>query len=644
MITPVFVDYETWWSTTHSLTKLNPVEYVMHTETELQSISIAIGDGPIEVVFGEDEIRRVMSAIDWSDKMHVSHNAWFDALISSWRLGIKSAAWGCTLSMARPFYALTVGSSLKKLAEILGLPAKGSLDEVNTKGKKLADFTPDEIAKMTVYNKHDTWLCREIFKILKPQLSMHEMRLIDMAIQMSTNPVFEADIPLLQAGLEKEIARKHNILLNLSHVSGTYQSGMTPDEAVEAMRPIIMSQLKFANLLTQLGATVPMKESAVLDVNGYPKMIPALAKTDKGLEALLDDPDERVAMAASTRLEVKSTQLETRIQTFLTVAGSLGGKLPFPVNYCGAAISWRFSGGMKLNLQNLPRVNDDEPKASDVLRQSLVAPEGKIIVVVDSSNIELRVAHALAGSHEVMEKLRAGEDLYCWFASSIFGRVITKKDKEERFIGKVGMLGLQYGASWFTFQNSVRVLSGGKMLLDDEECKRIVNIWRAMFPAITDRRTGIWKKCDRAIEAMFSGLDMEIDSLGLCRTQKERIITPADHWLQYPGLHKNMNLKGKEEWKYGTGYNASRIYDRMLFENLCQHLARIIVMEQTLRLHKVYPVCLTAHDEAGMMVNEGEEGSCMARALAEFSIAPKWWPDLPLSAEAGFGYTYAEAK
>lgn len=633
---------------------MNPILYVLHPETEIQSVAIAFDDGPVEVLFGEEAIRDHYAKIDWSDVMLVAHNnSGFDALIAAWRFGIKPKAWGCTLAMARPFYGVTVGGSLKKVSEAMGIGVKGSLDAVNTKGKKLKDFTPDEIEKMRVYNKQDTELCRKIFNTLLPDLGVKEMQLIDMTVRMTVEPQLCADRELLASALNEEIARKHRSLYHLAQLCGMPCDANDPLAAIEAMRSIVMSQPQFADLLTKIGAEIPMKASkSAVNPDGTPKLIPALAKTDEGMTALLEyeDPDgddereQLVRVAASTRLEVKSTQLETRLKTYLDVSSALNGWMPMPVNYCGAFISWRMSGGMKMNVQNNPRIDPSTPKPSDALRSSICAPDGMVVVVADSSNIELRVAHGLAGQADTLQKLRNGDDLYCWFASTLFGRVITKADKDERFIGKVAMLSLQYGASWQAFQNMARVLSKGKTLLSDDECKRIVVVWRQMFNMIAGKANGIWKKCERAIEAMFVGDMIGIDVPGLCITSKGKIMTPDFHWLQYPDLRKNMNSQGYDEWRYGQGQNNSRLYGAHLFENLCQHIARLIVMEQTLKLHKIYPVALTCHDEAVCVVPEDQGEACKAKALEIFSTAPKWWPNLPLAADADIGYTYGEAK
>lgn len=657
-----YLDYESYWSVEHTLSKMNPITYVMHPETEIQSVSIGFDDWPIDVIFGEDEIRRVFAKIDWSDTMMVAHNgSGFDHLISAWRFGIKPKAWGCTLAMAKPFYALTVGGSLKRVSEAMGLAdkfgAKGSLDIVNTKGKKLKDFTPDEIARMRVYNKQDTLLCREIFKELATKLSMHEMKLIDLTVRMTVDPHFEVDRDLLVEALERERERKKLSLLKLASLTGHYQEQMDTDQAAETMRAVVMSQPQFANLLRTIGAEVPMKESATTkNDDGTPKMIPALAKSDQGMTDLLEyeDPDgddereELVRIAAGTRLEVKSTQLETRLETYINVSDALGGKMPMPVNYCGAAITWRFSGSMNMNVQNMPRVNKKEPKPTDALRKSVRAPAGHVIVVVDSSNIELRVAHALAGQEDTVEKLRNKEDLYCWFASNMYGREITKDDEIERYLGKQAMLQLQFNASWKSFQKTARINSKGKVMLSDDEAKRVVNVWRKTFPHIAgdDKRgiVGMWEKGDVALKNMFTGEMQPFDSLGLCFTTHERILTPQHHWLHYPTLRKTIGARGRDEWVYGEGRNKAHIFGGKVFANTVQHLARLIVAEQTLQYNKRYPARLTCHDEAAGVVKEEFADDAAAYAKKVFSTPPAWWPDLPIACEVGVGAVYSEAK
>jgi len=636
------IDVETFWSVEHSLTKMNPIEYVMHPETEIQSIAVKLNGGQTRVIFGEDRIAKFCAAIDWSNMMVVAHNlSEFDGMVLAWRFGVRPKLWACTLAMAKPHYNLTVGGSLKALAKEIGME-KGSLDAVNTKGKKLKDFTPDEIAKMRIYNRDDTDICWALFEHLLPMTSKTELKIIDATIRMLVEPTFEVDVPKLRAALLEEQERKRTAILGVAVSACAWAEGMTADECVDMMRPILMSQPQFAGLLTRLGAEVPMKESKTAPG----KMIPALAKTDAGMTDLLEHEDSRVAMAAAGRLGVKSSQLETRIESFIRIAEVCEGKLPMPYRYC-AATTWRQGGTMKLNVQNMPRVNKKDPKPSQVLRQSLRAPKGHVVVVVDSSNIELRGTHCISGQLNTVDMLRNGADLYCDFASTLFDMTVTKKNEAERFIGKTAHLGLQYGAAWEAFQRMVRYLSkqnGFPMDISDSESKRVVELWRTKHKHISDRDNGMWGRCEAAINAMFNGQTINVDVGGMCYTEKDRIITPGGRFLYFPDLRKELNGKGKQEWRYGHGRNASRIYGSMLLENLVQHLSRNVVMEQQLELAKYARIISSTHDEAGFIVPESQADEAVEHAVKIFSQAPSWWPDIPLSAEAGFGYTYGDAK
>lgn len=431
-------DFETYWSTTHSLTKMNPIAYVLHPETEIISLAIKeLGKPDTFVYFGEDNIRTLCEKTDWSDVMLVGHNmSGFDAMIFAWRFGVKPRMWGCTLSMARPFYGLTVGGSLKKVSEALALGAKGNLEATNTKGKHLSQFTPDEIAAVREYNKQDVALCEGIFKKLAKKTPLKELRHIDMVTRMLVEPQFNIDVPLLKNTLQAEQERKQLVLLDLATMLGTYHAGMEPEEAADAVSKTLGSAAKFSHLLKDLGVEAPTKISPTTG-----KPTPALAKTDEGFLALQNHPDPIVAAAAQARLGVKSTLLESRISSFLEVAEATGGKMPVPQQYYAAHTGRNGGGGASLNLCNLPRVS---AKPSDALRNSLVAPPGYKVVVADLSGIELRVNMTLWKVPYAMEAFkadRANADLYKSLASEVLCVPIENMPKMVRQAGKAMHLG-----------------------------------------------------------------------------------------------------------------------------------------------------------------------------------------------------------
>ena len=633
-LTPVFLDYETFWSQDHSLTKMSPLTYVMHPETELISVAIKIGNGPTTVVFGEEAIIASVRSIDWSNKLCLAHNnEAFDSLISAWRVGIKPAMWGCTLAMARPHHAKTAGGSLKALSEHYQLGIKDSTALVNTKGRHLKDFTRDEIDAMRVYNAEDTVLCAKLFQKLLPLTSKQEMKLIDMTIRMLVEPKFELDRPLLQRVLAEEQIRKGQMLLELAKQIGVFQPGMEEDDAIQEVRTTLGSAAKFGWLLTGMGVEVPTKISVTTG-----KEAPALAKTDEGFLALLESDNPLVVAAAEARLGVKSTLLESRIAAFLEASDVTGGKLPIPTKYYGADTTGRRSGFL-FNPLNLPRVSG---KPSDCLRNSMKAPEGYKVVVADLAGIELRVNHFLwrvPSSMALYERDPHKADLYKEFASKLYNKPQDEVTKAERQFAKICQLGMGYGAGAGTFRKIAKMMGG--VTLDAEGARSAVATWRGEYAEIARG----WKTCHAALAAIYQNVEQPIDPWGLCHTCAEGIRTP-NGMIRYPKLRQEINDEGKAEWLYGEGRHKARIYAGKVDENVIQSLARQIICGHALEIKRLtgHNPALEVYDELVYIIPESEAAQHLDTVLTVMKTAPSWWPELVLSAEGDIADTYGAAK
>jgi hypothetical protein len=645
-MTPIFIDFETYWSQTHSLTKIHPVEYVMHPETEIQSVAIQVADDKPFVLFGESNIQRWVDATDFSDAMLIAHNmSGFDAMICAWRFGMKPKAWGCTLAMSRALgFAKTVGGSLKKVAEELGLGKKLDLEATNTKGKKLADFTDDELAAMTSYNTVDTELCYKIFNRLTPQLGQRELRLIDLTIRMLVEPQFELDFALLEHTLEEIQTAQQKMLLNVAEqVAGEPIELMTDDEKIEIAKKILASAPKFAKYLKAKGVAVPMKPSPT----NPEKQVPALAKTDEAFLALQEHDDYEVAAAAGARLKVKSTILESRIKQFIACGTAAKGKMPVALNYYGADTTGRWSGTMKMNQQNLPRINPSKPKPTDALRKSLRAPDGYKVVVADLSGIELRVNHFLWQEPSSMALFNADPekaDLYKDFASKLYNKPIEEVTKHERQVGKVAHLGLGFGAGGLTFQKVAKLMGG--VDLTEGESYDVVTRWRTAYPRITHG----WKVCHAALNHIYHGrTGISIDPKGLCKTTKGGIKTPLG-MIRYPHLRMEEDAEtGRKEWVYGEGRRKARIYAGKVTENIVQHLAREVISDHMLKvtqtqLGKKYPPALTVHDELVYVVRDEHAQEMLDLVQSIMRDGCDWWPELVTWSEGDIATTYGDAK
>jgi DNA polymerase len=637
----IVLDFETYWTTTHSLKKMSALNYVMHPDTEVISCSIKIGGGPARCVFGEAKLKKLFGLMDWSDVLLVAHNnSEFDALIAAFRFGIKPKMWGCTLAMARPIYAKTIGLSLAALGVELcpELGVKGSLEATNTKGKHLCDFTADELASVEVYNNQDTDICHGVFTKLMPRTPASEMRLIDATIRMLVEPAFELDAPLLEQTLVAERENKHRMLLDMATMLGMYHPGMTSDDAATAVGKVLSSAAKFAKLLESLGVDCPMKPSP--KVPG--KMIPALAKTDEDFMDLQDHDNPVVAMAARARLGVKSTQLETRIVKFLQAAALFGGLLPIPLRYCGAETTMRWSG-WAYNPQNLPRILPGAPKLSDALRYSLRAPKGYKVVVADLSGIELRINMFLWKVPYAMALFTADPakaDLYKAQASDVFHIPVDQIEKPQRQAGKAMHLGCGFG-----LRNPRKYRAVAKSMAQIDvplnEADKHIDGYRRKHPEVVRG----WKTCHTALEYIYAKEEFVIDPWGLCRTSAEGIVTPVGT-IRYPNLRIVKNEEGRDEWVYGKGRSRARIYAGKVTENIVQHLARGVVADNMLEVKRLtghYPR-LTVHDELVYVVPEAEAAPLLAAVHQAMRTPPKWWTALPTWSEGDIADTYGAAK
>jgi len=634
------VDLETYWAVGHSLTKMSPIAYCMHEDTEIISCAFKFGDDPTVVVFGEQAVIDYCNSVDWSQYWVVGHNlSGFDSMILAWRLGVKPKLWGCTLAMARPIHAKDVGLSLAKLVTHYGLGYKDQTVLHNTKGRRLADFTDEEIAEMRIYNAADVDQCYGLLRKLIPQTRKDEVKLIDMTIRMLIEPQFESDATLLVNTLTEEGIRKKAMLVEAARHMDVYDFAMDDDEAAGAALKVLSSANKFAAFLQTIGVDVPTKIS-----NTTGKEIPALAKTDEAFLALQEHDNPLVAVAAASRLDAKSTILQTRIQAFMDASNAHPTKkVPIPLKYYGADTTGRWSG-WGYNPQNLPRINPYNPKPSDALRKSLIAPAGYKVVVADLSGIELRVNHFLWQVPSSVELYKADPekaDLYKDFASKLYEIPYDEVTKVQRQVGKVAHLGLGFGAGYITFQKVAKLMGG--VDITEKESSDIVDRWRGEYGEITSG----WRTCHAALPTIMRGAEGNaVDPWGMVVPVAEGLKTPKG-LIRYPDLRTEINEDdNRKEFVYGHGRNKARIYAGKIDENIVQHLARCVIADNALAVQELTGLnpALMVHDELVYIVPEDEAECTLDTVQQVMRTPPEWWPELVTWSEGDIADTYGDAK
>ena len=97
------------------------------------------------------------------------------------------------------------------------------------------------------------------------------------------------------------------------------------------------------------------------------------------------------------------------------------------------------------NLQNIP-IRTEEGRR---IRRAFVAPEGKLILAADYSQIELRIMAHISGDEGLLKAFREGQDIHRATAAEVFGLALDAVGAEQRRAAKAINFGLIYGMSAF---------------------------------------------------------------------------------------------------------------------------------------------------------------------------------------------------
>ena len=624
----ITLDFETFYDSDFSLSKLTTEAYIKDSRFQVIGVGIKVDDGLTHWYTGTHKyIKEVLDSYKINENALLCHNTIFDGAILSFVFDIVPKLYLDTLSMARALHGINAGGSLKYLVEKYNIGQKGT-EVLDAKGKRLEDFDEEELCQYGKYCINDVELTRKLFhKLAYPEIEYGlkefprtEIQLIDITIRMFTQPRLRINDAILVDRLDEVMTEKQKLLDGLKAKLNC--------ETTEEVRKKLASNKQFAELLEELDVIIPLKVSPATGKDTF-----AFAKNDRGFIELQEHEDPLIQELCAVRLGTKSTIEETRIERFLDIGCRNNGRLPIPLKYYGAHTG-RWSGSDKVNFQNLPS-RDAKKKA---LKNAIIPPKHCVILNVDSSQIEARILVWLAGQEDVTQEFRNGEDVYANFSSKVYGRKITKKDKEERFVGKTCTLGLGYGTGWKKLQHTLET-SGQVAKLSENECKNLVRVYREVNYKVID----LWKECDRALEFIANSTDegYYLDKHKCLRIEKGRIRLPNGMCIYYPNLKWDAS-ESKGEFRYESRRGTVGIWGGSVVENVVQALARIVIGEQMIKVSREYPVVLTVHDAIVCIAPEEEKDIALEKIMKIMSEPPEWAPDLPVACEGAYSNNYGD--
>lgn len=540
--------------------------------------------------------------------------------------------------------------SMKDMAKRFGLPGKG--DTMQFKGLHLKTklqknpsgpptmlwrgMTAAERSAMVEYACLDGILTWELFIRLLPMLPAArlgtELALMRHTLTMFLRPLLRIDTVYGAELVGKLRGKVDDLLARVGHA-----------------RDEISGNMSFKQILTDALAAADDDVNKYVKPNKKGEMILAIAKTDEQLTKLLNHKDEHVRLLVETRTGLKSwPNHANRVQSILDQAAANGGDLCVPLKYSGAH-THRWSGQEGINLQNLPSRATGEAEILNTMRHLLIPPPGKVLVVVDASQVEARGLSWIAGQEDLNQLFRDGEEIYCNYASKMLGGKPLRKSRKTdppavkkyldrmRNMGKVEVLGGGYGMGWKRCVDFARDTYG--VILSDVEAVTLINSYRESVPQITR----FWSDIEQAFTytaryhepcEMARGLKFYYESL----FDQTIIELPSGNTLRYQGVHISRDYRGRERlWMPDPSKQDKGTIDMWggyLTENVVQAMCRDLLGEVVLKTEdRGFPVVLHTHDEIITVVDEADGERCLAGLIEDFRCEPEWAPGIPLDAE-----------
>lgn len=348
----------------------------------------------------------------------VGHNLKFD-LKYLYRLGIEPYAVFDTMVASQLLEGPEEKHSLQKVA-------MRYLGEVLDKSLQLSDWGKDFLGREQLeYAALDVKVVRDLFYILRERLNETPHR-EEVLLKTRTSRVFGLlnPIAIVEMAFVQEVAK-----MELSGIpvdrEELERSLKDQEKALQKRVMDFMFKHRIDPMSTrQVGELLTRKYRLEL-----PKTEKGNVSTDdKALSEYAEHP------VVAELLQIRA--MKKTIEKLQEIKEKLKRNRVYPEFKQIGAITGRMAS-MNPNVQNIPRD----------LRRIFMAEEGKVFVIADFSQIELRIASEYVGEEKMVRAFKEGRDLHRYTASIFLRKPEEEISKEERQLAKAVNFGLIYGIS-----------------------------------------------------------------------------------------------------------------------------------------------------------------------------------------------------
>ncbi|RBI85694.1 DNA polymerase I [Rhodosalinus halophilus] len=537
----------------------------------------ALAEGQIPM---EEALAALRDLLEDDAVLKIGQNVKYDAKVLA-RLGIRMAPFDDTLLMSYAMYSGLHGHGMDTLSErYLGhgcIPIK----ELIGSGKSQITFDRVPIDKATPYAGEDADVTLRLWQHFKPQLHAAHVTRVYERMERPLAPVL-ARMEMAGVRVDRD---------TLSRMSGAFSQKMA---ALEAEIHELAGERFNVGSPKQLGEILFDKMSLPGGKHGKTGAYATPADVLEDLATEHELPRKVLDWRAVSKLKSTYTDAlqehinpETgRVHTSYVQSGAATGRL----------------ASTDPNLQNIP-IRTEEGRR---IREAFVAEEGKVLVSLDYSQIELRILAHIAGIEQLRTAFREGQDIHAMTASEMFDVPLDEMTPEIRRRAKAINFGVIYGISGFGLARNLRIPRG--------EAQGFIDRYFERFPGIRDYMD---------------------DTVAFAR-EHGRVETLFGRVIHTPEI----NARGPR-----AGFARRAAINAPIQGTAADIIRRAMVRMPAAIEGLPAEMLLQVHDELLFEVEQGAEDALIstAREVMEGAAEPVVKLDVPLVVDAGQGANWAAA-
>ena len=381
----------------------------------------------------DEALRWLKQIIEASQDKVIGQNLKYDLqVLRNHQINIKRF-YADTMLMSYSINSTASRHNLDALAEYYLNIKTIKFEDVMGKGKnKLKNFSEVPIKEATNYAAEDADITLQLYRTFETKID-----------DKTTKMLQEIEYPMIFVLMEMEAT---GALIDIKHLNSL--SNNFGSKLINLVQKIHKHSGVVFNIDSPKQLSEVLFDKMGIEAKGLKKTSSGYYSTSESVLQKLADENEIIKdiLEYRTLAKLKSTYTDK-----LSEICDLGSRVH--TSYHQAVTSTGRLSSSDPNLQNIPIRTKD----GIVIREAFIAPQGKKLLAIDYSQIELRLMAHYSNDEIMVKSFNNNEDIHKRTASEIFGVDIQNVDDDMRRKAKTINFGLLYGMSAFGLSNQLSV-------------------------------------------------------------------------------------------------------------------------------------------------------------------------------------------